>query len=151
MRNIGRRSIELYNWKCTGSFRVRNSFTSSTIDEFYQEIDVLLCPSQCKESFGLAVREVLIRHKWAIVTDAGGITEDIVPGVNGTIIPMVPDQQFLNEAVLQCFDRDWTQYRNIHAETVRTFADQSNELYRVLSDLTRSTERQTNYALLAHL
>jgi O-antigen biosynthesis protein len=151
VRNIGRRSVELYNWKSTGSLRIRNSFTSSTIDEFYREIDVLLCPSQCKESFGLSVREALIRHKWVVVTDAGGITEDIIPGVNGTIIPMVPDPQFLREAVLQCFDRDWRQYRNVHSETVRTFADQSSELYEVLSDLTRSAECQTNSALLAQL
>jgi O-antigen biosynthesis protein len=138
--NVGRRSIEFYSWECTGAMRVRKGFTQSTIDEFYDEIDVLLCPSQWKESFGLAVREALIRHKWVIVTDAGGIAEDVVPGENGTIIPMVSDPQFLREAVLQCFDRDWSMYRNPHAHKVRTFAEQSEDIYRVLKQLVQSRE-----------
>jgi len=138
--NIGLRSIEIYRWECTGTLRVRKGFAQSTIDEFYQEIDVLLCPSQCKESFGLAVREALIRHKWVVVTDAGGIAEDVVPGVNGTIIPMVPDPQFLTEAVLECFNRDWPAYRNPYADKVRTFSEQSEEIYQVLVGLVKSRE-----------
>lgn len=139
--NLGRRSLELKTWNCTGAFRVREGFTQSAIDDFYDEIDVLLCPSQWKESFGLAVREALIRHKWVIVTDAGGIAEDVKPGVNGTVIPMVPDSQFLCEAVLDCFDRDWSQYRNVNAHAIRTFDEQTEELYDVLEGLVRAQSR----------
>jgi hypothetical protein len=74
------------------------------------------------------------------VTDAGGIAEDVVPGVNGTIIPMVPDPQFLTEAVLECFNRDWPAYRNPYADKVRTFSEQSEEIYQVLVGLVKSRE-----------
>ncbi len=135
--NLGRRSVGFSSWKCTGTLRIRPGFTQRTIDEFYEEIDVLLCPSQWKELFGLAVREALIRHKWVIVTAAGGIAEDVVPRVNGTVIPLTLDPEFLMEAVLDCFDRDWSQYENPYVSQIRTFAEQSEELYRVLCDLNK--------------
>ncbi len=47
---------------------------------------MLLFPTQWK-SFGLTVREALIRDVWVIATDAGGVVEDIVDGKNGNIIP----------------------------------------------------------------
>jgi glycosyltransferase involved in cell wall biosynthesis len=135
LTNLGQTSVGFNSWRCTGTLRVRAGFTQRTIDDFYDEIDVLLSPSQWKESFGLAVREALIRHKWVIVTAAGGIAEDVIAGVNGTIIPLTPEPEFLRDAVLACFDRNWRQYRNHHAHDIRTFADQSQELYRILRDL----------------
>jgi len=137
--NLGRKTAGFSSWRCTGTLRVRAGFTQQTIDEFYDEIDILLCPSQWKESFGLAVREALIRHKWVIVTSAGGIAEDVIPGVNGTVIPFVPFPEYLRDAVLDCFDKDWSVYRNPHARKVRTFVEQTEELYCILLDL---TERQ---------
>ena len=89
--NIGRRSVGFNKWRCTGKLRIREGFTRNTIDEFYNEIDVLLCPSQWKELFGLAVREALIRNKWVIVTGGGALAEDVIPSVNGTVIPLSPD------------------------------------------------------------
>ncbi len=135
--NIGRRSVGFNKWRCTGKLRIREGFTRNTIDEFYNEIDVLLCPSQWKESFGLAVREALIRNKWVIVTGGGALAEDVIPGVNGTVIPLSPDPEFLKEAVLDCFDRDWSVFKNPHAHEIRTFAEQTEELYRVLLALSK--------------
>jgi O-antigen biosynthesis protein len=135
--NIGRRSVGFRNWRCTGKLRIREGFTRNTIDDFYDEIDVLLCPSQWKESFGLAVREALIRNKWVIVTDGGALAEDVIPGVNGTVIPLSPDPEFLKEAVLDCFIRDWSEFKNPHAHEIRTFAEQTEELYRVLLALSK--------------
>lgn len=135
LTNLGRTTVGFNNWRCTGTLRIRAGFTQDNIDDFYNEIDVLLCPSQWKESFGLAVREALIRHKWVIVTAAGGITEDVIPGVNGTVIPLGPDPEFLRDAVLGCFDRDWSKYRNQYSHNIMTFSDQTEELYRVLQEL----------------
>ena len=137
--NLGRKTVGFNSWKCTGTLRIRPGFTQETIDDFYDEIDILLCPSQWKESFGLAVREALLRHKWVIVTSAGGIAEDVIPGINGTVIPMAPHPEFLRDAVLDCFDKDWSLYNNPHAQEIRTFAEQTEELYRILLNL---AERQ---------
>jgi O-antigen biosynthesis protein len=135
--NIGRRSVGFNKWRCTGKLRIREGFTRNTIDDFYDEIDVLLCPSQWKESFGLAVREALIRNKWVIVTGEGALAEDVIPGVNGTVIPLSPDPEFLKQAVLDCFSRDWSVFKNPHAHEIRTFAEQTEELYRVLLALSK--------------
>jgi glycosyltransferase involved in cell wall biosynthesis len=140
--NLGRKTVGFNSWKCTGRLRIHPGFTQDTIDDFYDEIDILLCPSQWKESFGLAVREALIRHKWVIVTAAGGIAEDVIPGVNGTVIPLAPHPEFLRDAVLDCFDKDWSLYINPHAHEIRTFAEQTEELHRILLDLTKRRTRQ---------
>jgi O-antigen biosynthesis protein len=140
--NLGARTFGFNTWTCSGTLRVRGGFTQETIDDFYDEIDVLLCPSQWKESFGLAVREALIRHKWVIVTSAGGIAEDVIPGVNGTVIPLAPYPEFLRDAVLDCFDKDWSLYINPHSHDIRTFAEQTEELYLILLDLTERQNRQ---------
>jgi glycosyltransferase involved in cell wall biosynthesis len=125
MTNLGLTSHQFAGWQITGALRVRPGYTQSSIDDFFDEIDVLLFPSQWKESFGLAVREALIRHKWVIATDGGGTTEDIVPGVNGTIIPLGCDINPLHAAVLECFEREWKDYRNPQADRVVTFDRQA--------------------------
>lgn len=125
LTNLGLTSHQFADWRIRGALRVRLGYTQSSIDDFFDEIDVLLFPSQWKESFGLAVREALIRHKWVIATDGGGTTEDIVPGVNGAIIPLGYDIGPLHASVVKCFDRDWRNYRNPHADRIVTFERQA--------------------------
>ena len=132
---VGIRSVHFRAWSCTGRLRLRDGFSQDEIDAFYDEIDVLLFPSQWKESFGLAVREALARHKWVIVTDGGGTAEDVIDGVNGTVIPISLDPAALRNAVLACFDQDWSAYRNPHADRVRTFPEQANELRTLMAAL----------------
>ncbi len=81
------------------------AYTQETIDAFFADIDVLLFPTQWKESFGLTVREAIVRDVWVIATDAGGVVEDIKPGRNGTIIPFRDDGTALKEAILDAVDR----------------------------------------------
>ena len=76
------------------------AYTTETIDAFFADIDVLLFPTQWKESFGLTVREAIARNVWVIATDAGGVVEDIEPGRNGTIIPFGDDGTSLAAAVI---------------------------------------------------
>lgn len=128
MMNLGAPTAQFSDWIVSGRLRRLPGYTQQTIDEFFERIDVLLFPSQWKESFGLAVREALIRHKWVIATDGGGTTEDIVSGVNGTVIPLGHDIGPLRAAVLECFERDWKKYRNPHADRIVTFERQATAL-----------------------
>jgi glycosyltransferase involved in cell wall biosynthesis len=133
--NLNGKTADFFNWKITGNYRVRSAYTQDTIDEFFDEIDVLLFPSQCKESFGLAVREALIRHKWVVCTNGGGTVEDIIDGINGRVIPMVQDTSYLIRAVEEVFDIDWVTYKNPYADQIHTFDDQACELRSLLMDI----------------
>ena len=86
--NLGFSSIDLKAWKTAGTVDAVAAYTQDTMDEFFAGIDVLLFPSQWKESFGLTVREALLRGVWVIATAGGGPAEAIVPGMNGTLIPL---------------------------------------------------------------
>ncbi|UUS16126.1 glycosyltransferase [Stenotrophomonas sp. CD2] len=100
------------------------------MDSFFGSIDVLLFPTQWKESFGLSVREALIRDVWVIATDAGGVVEDIVDGENGDIVPLDDDGSALQAAIKRLLDApgQLDGYRNPHAAMVRLFDEQATEL-----------------------
>ncbi|WP_421569122.1 glycosyltransferase [Stenotrophomonas sp. PD6] len=128
--NLGRRSIFESNWKIPGVFKPVPAYTQETIDDFFGSIDVLLFPTQWKESFGLSVREALIRDVWVIATDAGGVIEDIVDGENGNIIPLDDDGSALQAAIRNLLEAPskLDGYRNPHADMVRLFEEQAEEL-----------------------
>jgi glycosyltransferase involved in cell wall biosynthesis len=112
------------------------AYTRQSIDAFFADIDILLFPTQCKESFGLTVREAIIRDVWVIATDAGGVVEDIKPGKNGTIIPFRDDGTALVEAVVDAVERlgrtrpgDPVVFDD---SGIRTCEEQAGELLRLL-------------------
>lgn len=121
------------DWKITGRLEVVPPFTSNEVDAFYDEVDVLLFPSQCVESFGLTIREALARDKWVITTESGGPTEEVVNGENGIIVPM-HDQAAFRAAVEQCLSNPdfHVHYRNPHRDVIRGFAEQADELNELL-------------------
>jgi glycosyltransferase involved in cell wall biosynthesis len=86
--NLGFSSINAAAWKVRGRIETVQAYTQETMDRFFAGIDVLLFPSQWKESFGLTVREALLRGVWVITTDGGGPAEAVRDGVTGTIIPL---------------------------------------------------------------
>ncbi|MDD2919834.1 glycosyltransferase [Rhodoferax sp.] len=112
------------------------AYTQRTIDAFFAGIDVLLFPTQGKESFGLTVREALARNVWVIATDAGGVAEDIVPGRNGYLVPFLDTGEGLRQAVLDTL----THYEAIRpgepvalgATAITLFEDQAAELAAIL-------------------
>ena len=61
--------------KMQGDWRVHPRFDQKDIDAFYAKIDVLLFPSQWKETFGLTIREAVSRGIRVIQTDSGGTAE----------------------------------------------------------------------------
>lgn len=128
--NLGRRSIFESNWKIPGDFKPVPAYSQENIDDFFASIDVLLFPTQWKESFGLSVREALIRDVWVIATDAGGVIEDIVDGENGDIIPLEDDGTALQAVIKRLLDAPGRLdgYRNPHASLVRLFDEQAAEL-----------------------
>lgn len=128
--NLGRRSIFESKWLVPGTLTIVPAYTQETIDDFFGSIDVLLFPTQWKESFGLSVREALIRDCWVIATDAGGVVEDIVAGKNGDVIPLEDDGTALQASIerLLADPSRLDGYRNAHADLICLFEDQSTEL-----------------------
>ena len=86
--NLGFSSVDVTDWRVSGRVEVVPAYGQDGLDEFFDRIDVLLFPSQWKESYGLTVREALARDVWVVATAPGGQADDIVDGVNGRLIPL---------------------------------------------------------------
>ena len=142
--NLGARSFFDSDFDGVERFRIEPAYSQDTIDHFFSEIDVLLFPTQWKESFGLTVREAVLRDVWVIATDAGGVSEDIIDGENGTIIPFDSGVEELSRAIAEVCERyqamDDGAVIELPKSHIRTFAEQKDELkdmYReLLSDRT---------------
>lgn len=132
--NLGFSSVRPEEVEVPGTVRIVPAYTQDTMDAFFAGIDVLLFPSQGKESFGLTVREALARNVWVIVTDSGGTAEDVVEGENGNIIPMGPDHAPLREAIaaLLADPARLDRHENPHRDRIATFDNQAAELHAVL-------------------
>lgn len=132
--NLGRRHIFEESWQIPGTLKIVPAYTQASIDEFFASVDVLLFPTQCKESFGLTVREAMLRDTWVIATDAGGAVEDIVPGENGDVVPLLNGTALFKASIEQLLEEPGRLdgYRNPHAELIRVFDDQAGELLQYL-------------------
>ncbi len=134
--NLGRSWKGGLNWDIPGKLTIVPGYTQETMDRFFSKIDVLLFPSQWKESFGLTVREALARDVWVIATDGGGTVEDCVDGVNSTIIPLVNDHGPLQKAVEDCLKRDdWNTYQNPKKANIWGIEKQAEHLSGFLREL----------------
>ncbi|MBF0877938.1 glycosyltransferase [Gluconobacter cerevisiae] len=132
--NLGFQSIFPEDWSVRGRLRVVPAYTQSGLDDFYDQIDVLLFPSQWKESYGLTVREALARDVWVVTTAPGGQSEDVVDGLNGTCLPLDGKSRTLAEAVLALLDAPerFENYVNPFRERLATYDTQADELYAFL-------------------
>jgi glycosyltransferase involved in cell wall biosynthesis len=124
---LGKTEIEVNG---RGSLKIFPKYTKETLEAYFNAIDVLLFPTQVPESFGLTVREALIRNKWVIATNAGGITEDITDGLNGTLIPLSPDPKYLKNAVEYILKnrKKLNGWVNPTSNKIRSFKQQAEEL-----------------------
>ncbi|MBB2205752.1 glycosyltransferase [Gluconacetobacter takamatsuzukensis] len=102
---LGMKTIDVGDWRTRGTVEVVPAYDYRTIDAFFDSIDILLFPSGWPESYGLTVREALARDVWVIASAPGGQAEDIVAGVNGTLIGLAAEPGELVAAVTALLDR----------------------------------------------
>lgn len=141
--NVGSSWVDRDYWNIPGTVEFVPPYQQSVMDDFFAGIDVLLFPSQWKESFGLTVREALVRNIWVISTDSGGVAEDLEDGVNASVIPFGSGVTELRQCIERALDRkDWSDYENPLAHTIRGFDVQAEELsgyFRALLEQARLT------------
>ena len=146
--NLGFSSYKEQDLIGISKVEIQPAFTHDSIDHFFANIDVLLFPSQCKESFGLAVREALVRNVWVIATDAGGVVEDIRPDRNGYIVPFNDTGAGLKQAVLDTvryFDGIAPGEKiSLENKDITFFEDQADELVTVLRDVKQSATQSAH-------
>ncbi|CAM4340822.1 Glycosyltransferase involved in cell wall bisynthesis [Corallococcus soli] len=133
---MGSASIDAKDWKVAGGVEVVPPYDQDGLDAFFEGIDVLLMPSQWKESFGLAVREALARDVWVVTTASGGVTEDIVEGINGNILE-IGDREGFSRVLrdLIAHPERLARYRNPKRATVRDYVKQAQELRTLLDGI----------------
>lgn len=137
---LGFSSIDVSEWKVPGAIEIVPAFDQESLDDFFDGIDVLLFPSQWKESFGLTVCEALARDVWVVVTEGGGAAEFVVDGENGTVIPLVNDKRPLQaaiEALLARPDR-LRGHVNHYKDRIASYDDQAEELHGMLRSIAPS-------------
>ncbi len=128
--NLGFPSIDTSGWLVKGAIRTVPAYSQTGLDDFYDQVDVLLFPSQWRESYGLTVREALSRDVWVISTSPGGQSEEIVDGVNGSLIPIIDDPAPLQEAIEAVLDQKdrFDGYVNPNKASLPSYDDQAKEL-----------------------
>lgn len=135
--NLGKQSFTSKALIGIKQYRIVPAYTQDNIDDFFASIDVLLFPTQWKESFGLTVREAIIRNVWVIATDAGGVIDDIIEGENGTIIPFDSESEELSSAIVNVINRymliDEQESINLPKKHITTFEQQKKELIDIFS------------------
>ncbi|EHH67804.1 glycosyltransferase [Gluconobacter morbifer] len=137
--NLGFASIHPEDWSVRGTVRIVPAYGQDGLDDFYDRIDVLLFPSQWKESYGLTVREALARDVWVVTTAPGGQSEDVVDGVNGTYLPLDGKAQTLARAIEALLDSPerFEGYVNPFKDRLATYEQQASELLGYLQDVAR--------------
>jgi glycosyltransferase involved in cell wall biosynthesis len=138
--NLGYSSVDASGWRVGGVVRTVPAYTQATMDAFFTGVDVLLFPSQWKESFGLTVREALARDVWVIATEGGGPADAIVEGVNGNLIALDGRHEALTRAIAALLDRPGglADFVNPYREQIGDFDQQATELVAYLSRLALS-------------
>ncbi|MCY1042966.1 class I SAM-dependent methyltransferase [Corallococcus sp. bb12-1] len=147
---MGSSSIDARDWKIAGRVEVVPPYDQEGMDAFFEGIDVLLMPSQCKESFGLTVREALARDVWVVTTSSGGVDEEIVEGVNGNLVEMNDPEGFRRAlGELLAHPELLAHYRNPRRTAVRDYATQADELRALLTALVSTPARKRDAGPIA--
>ena len=132
-QNRGLSWAKSFSWNVPGEIVIVPPYHRDSMDNFFSSIDVLLFPSQWKESFGLTIREAIARGVWVIATDAGGIVEDCREGINANIVAMDGDHGALREVLRKILDAGAAPV--VRDRTVVSVAQQADELNQILLGL----------------
>lgn len=113
-----------------GDWAVCPRYDQADLDQFYAELDVLVFPSQWRETFGLALREALARGIGLIQTDCGGGVEHgaILPEA---LIPLGAGPEPLRAQMAEVLERGQVSRPPL---PVRSFAEQAAELDAMLRE-----------------
>lgn len=126
---IGHNGVVPQDWKITGRLKIVEPFTHQNIDNFFEGVDVLLFPSQWHESFGMTVREAILRNTYVISTRSGGATEVILDGYNGDLVDIGDQANFKAKIVDKLEHPQKLQgYVAPGKSTIISYADQAQEL-----------------------
>jgi spore coat protein SA len=68
--------------------------------QIYRQADILVCPSQKHEAFGLVNVEALSAGLPVIASDIGGIREIVIQGWNGLLVPEYTNPHAFAEAII---------------------------------------------------
>ena len=141
--NLGYPSLDILAWRVRGQLRVIPAYSPAELDDFFAGVDVLVFPSQWKESFGLTVREALARDVWVIATEGGGPGEAITDGVNGTLLKLDGRWQPLAAAITALLENPAAlrDFRNPHAAAIMDFDAQAAALHETLSRVAHAQDR----------
>lgn len=129
---LGFQAIHPREWELPGEVELVRGYSLNDLDRFFDDIDVLIFPSQSPESYGLTVREAVLRGVWVIATDGGGPAEVLVDGVNATLVPMGPANEPLASAIRAAIEHpDAFRNRARRVAPIPTFDDQATELLNI--------------------
>ncbi|WP_256940329.1 glycosyltransferase [Acetobacter orientalis] len=144
--NLGYSSMTIADWNVKGKISFQPAYTNTTRDDFFNDIDILLFPSQWMESYGLTVREALARDVWVISTSPGAQADDIMDGVNGTLIPIDGRSQSLLAALNTLFKKKsmFENYVNPLKSTLTNFETQTKELEYLFRGIVKRHNRNKN-------
>ncbi len=81
------------------------------MNEFYEDIEILVAPSLWPESFGLVTREAALMGRWVVASNAGGLAEDLQPGTNSHVFD--PGDNEALKDILTELDSNYEQYRQL--------------------------------------
>lgn len=128
--HMGYAPIDVQSWRAKGTIITVPPYDDEGKDDFFYGIDVLLFPSQWKESYGMTVREALLRDVWVVCSHPGGQSEDVVDGVNGSYISLTGDKAELTKVIEALLDNAamFDHYENPHKDHIATLEEQADEL-----------------------
>lgn len=133
---FNRRAMSALEWESPSKIEICEPFNPCDIDAFYESVDVLLAPSCMPESFGMTVREALVRNIWVVATNAGGdISHDLLDGENGDLVPLGDEDGFV-AAVQRLIDSPdrLDGFVNPRRGSITTVAEQADETLKFFSD-----------------
>ncbi|MDI2112566.1 glycosyltransferase [Commensalibacter nepenthis] len=143
---MGFSPIDVSNWNSKGKVVTIPPYNDAGKDDFFYGIDVLLFPSQWEESYGLTVREALLRDVWVVCSHPGGQSEDVIDGVNGNYVSLKGDVAELVTVIEVLLDKVsmFDHYENPFKDHIATLEDQAEELLGYYQQIKQGTLKGTS-------
>lgn len=124
--------------------RLRGRVPQDQVADLYANLDVLLAPSACQESYGLVTREAHMAGLWVVASDRGAIGEDVRPGIDGFIVD-VSTPEGLYEALSEINEHPELYTRSpARRVVVRSAKEQASDLIEIYKAITTTSRSSKN-------